>query len=331
MLKVSVIIPVYNVEKYLEKCLESLINQSLKEIEFICINDGSTDNSLEILNRYASLDNRFTIISQKNSGQGIARNKGIEVARGEYIGFVDPDDWVEENALEIVYNCAKENDADIVEFNFKKTYEDTQKVEFYHNKILSSKVFNREKIPLYLFSNEFAVWNKLYRSELLHKNNLQFSKGKHGEDHYFTIAARSHAIRVVYCKEALYNYRIRKTSITQTISNESLEMAYFMKDIKDLLIKENIYPTVQKAFKKYAAGVLKHHYMLLQQEKQLLFKSILETYLSKQEYNCFLNRVATNNSHWIENLFSIRNETILDKKYKVITIFWKKIKIRRNK
>ena len=88
-IKVSVIVPVYNVEKYLRECLESLVNQTLKEIEIICINDGSEDSSLEILNEYASKDSRFVIINQENCGQSVARNKGLDVAKGEYIGFVD--------------------------------------------------------------------------------------------------------------------------------------------------------------------------------------------------------------------------------------------------
>ena len=116
--KVSVIVPVYNVEKYLRECLESLVNQTLKEIEIICINDGSDDSSLEVLNEYASKDSRFKIISQQNQGQGIARNKGIDIANGEYLQFVDPDDWVETNMLEKLYNFANKNNSNVVRFNY---------------------------------------------------------------------------------------------------------------------------------------------------------------------------------------------------------------------
>lgn len=105
-IKVSVIVPVYNVEKYLRECLNSLVNQTLKEIEIICINDGSEDSSLEILNEYASKDSRFVIINQENSGQSVARNKGLDVAKGEYIGFVDSDDWVDLNFFENLYSEA---------------------------------------------------------------------------------------------------------------------------------------------------------------------------------------------------------------------------------
>ena len=99
MPKVSIIIPVYNVEKYLKKCLNCIVNQTLTDFEVICINDGSTDNSLEILNEYAKNDKRFIVISQENQGQGVARNRCLELVKGEYIQFIDPDDWVETNML----------------------------------------------------------------------------------------------------------------------------------------------------------------------------------------------------------------------------------------
>ena len=98
MVKISIIIPVYNVENYLRVCLNSIVNQSLSDIEIICVNDGSVDNSLDILKEYAAKDNRFVIINQENCGQGIARNKALDIAKGKYIAFVDPDDWIEDGA-----------------------------------------------------------------------------------------------------------------------------------------------------------------------------------------------------------------------------------------
>ena len=114
MNKVSIIVPVYNIEKYLAKCLDSLINQTLEDIEIICVNDGSTDNSAEILNEYAQKDCRIKIINQDNAGLSAARNTGINAANGEYIGYVDSDDWIDLNFYEKLYNAAKDTDADIV-------------------------------------------------------------------------------------------------------------------------------------------------------------------------------------------------------------------------
>ena len=127
MIKVSIVIPVYNVQKYLHECLDSLINQTLKDIEIICINDGSTDNSLNILKEYALKDSRIKVIDKENEGQGIARNLGIELAQGEFIGFVDPDDWLEPEMLEMMYNQAKVLFSQVVICDYKKYFEDDNK------------------------------------------------------------------------------------------------------------------------------------------------------------------------------------------------------------
>ncbi len=123
--KVSIIIPVYNVEKYLKECLNSVVNQTLKEIEIICVDDGSTDNSLSILEEYAKKDNRINLLKQENSGAGAARNKGLDSARGEYIYFLDSDDFLELNAIEILYNQIAKNQADICFFKFYKYNQQT--------------------------------------------------------------------------------------------------------------------------------------------------------------------------------------------------------------
>lgn len=113
MPKVSIIVPVYNVEKYLRKCIDSLVNQTLNDIEIICINDGSTDKSLKILKEYKNKDSRIILLNQENSGQSVARNRGIEIAKGEYLGFVDPDDWIDLDYYEKLYNAAIGTNADI--------------------------------------------------------------------------------------------------------------------------------------------------------------------------------------------------------------------------
>ena len=117
-IKVSVVMPVYNVQEYLSQCLDSIINQTYKNIEVICINDGSTDNSIYVLKEYAKLDDRIKIFSQENQGQGISRNKGIKYAKGEYILFVDPDDWIEITAIEKIIMAFKKTNAKVLQFDF---------------------------------------------------------------------------------------------------------------------------------------------------------------------------------------------------------------------
>lgn len=320
MTRVSVIIPVYNVEKYLEKCLGSLINQSLTDIEFICINDGSTDNSLEILDRYAAKDKRFTVISQENRGQGVARNKGLEVAKGEYIGFVDPDDWVEPNMFETLYNKAKELELDIIECNYIDEYEDNRPASNWQTRLKTNKIFNRHNNKAYLFTHPIATWNKLFRTELIRKNNIKFSNGKCGEDHCFTIPARLFAKRALHCNNYLYHYLWRNnSSVRNSIYN--FDIIYCIEKVKEFLIKEKLYCKLRNKFKKYSSSHLSENYNRIPVEKQEEFKNYIKTYLSDSEYKLFTKRLTRKHSHFMENLFSIKNDYSNGQKVKVITLF----------
>lgn len=167
MIKVSVIIAIYNVAPYLKRSLECLLNQTLKEIEIICIDDCSTDNSLEIIREYAEKDNRIKIIeSERNNGAAVARNKGLEIAEGEYLGFVDPDDEIDLNYYEELYKTAKENKVDVVKCGRKNIYPNG-KVE-----IGMVNHWIREFKTPYVFSHEWTT--AIYRREFINKNNIKF-------------------------------------------------------------------------------------------------------------------------------------------------------------
>ena len=176
MVKVSIVLPIYNVEKYLPKCLNSLINQTLKDIEIICVNDESMDNSLQILEMYAQNDDRIKIINQPNSGPGVARNNGIHVANGEYIAFCDPDDWIDENAYEYLYNTAKANKADVVEYDVAVHEEKNGKIKIKNN-LYDTNIVNIKEKPQLLFRGILASWNKLCLTKLIKENNILFSEG----------------------------------------------------------------------------------------------------------------------------------------------------------
>ena len=128
MPKISIVIAVYNAEKYLHKCLDSLVNQTLQDIEIVCVNDGSLDSSLDILNKYAQKDGRFKIISQENQGPGVARNCGVHQATGEYLMIADPDDWFELDACELAYNQITKNKNDMVFFGYQSFYEENAEI-----------------------------------------------------------------------------------------------------------------------------------------------------------------------------------------------------------
>ena len=181
MSKVSVIIPVYNVEKYLRECLNSVVNQTLKDIEIICVNDGSTDNSLAILQEYAKNDKRIVLINQENKNAGAARNTGLAHATGEYLSFLDSDDFFELNMLEEMYNSAKENSLDIVICDYDK-YNTVEKIYKAPKKTLTTDswdgiIFNYKDVPDGIFTGFLiAAWNKMFSRKFIEKNNLKFQR-----------------------------------------------------------------------------------------------------------------------------------------------------------
>lgn len=239
-IKVSVVVPVYNVERYLPVCLESLINQTLKNIEIICINDGTKDNSPAILEMYQKKDARIKIINQKNQGLSVSRNNGLQAAEGEYVAFVDSDDWIDNDFLEKLYFAAKKYDSDVAAGDFYR-----------QGKILKSKKLN---IKTELFYTDTAlkakhtmvprynyVWNKLYRRAFLLNNNLFFPQGKFYEDMYWTIRVIKESNGLVTVPDTFYHYRKVKGSIvTQKSINYQLDRFTAEKDMLDYMKANNI-------------------------------------------------------------------------------------------
>lgn len=207
-IKISIIIPVYNVAKYLSKCLESLSNQTLKDIEILCVDDHSTDNSLEILNDFASKDSRIKIINlENNQGQGFARNKALEEAKGEFIGFVDSDDYVDLNYFEELYNSAKQASVDIAVASILKHKKHYRKYNVYYAKKLKATTI-QDKIKLCGDTKQFFfyAWNKIYKTEFLRKNNIKFAQGQIYEDVIFAIKALFYSDSVISVPNTNYNY-----------------------------------------------------------------------------------------------------------------------------
>lgn len=151
MPKISVIVPVYNVAKYLERCLESILSQSFKDFEIICVNDGSTDNSLEILQQYAKKDKRIKIINQKNSGAGYSRNIGINAALGNYLSFIDADDWIDELFLEKVYHLAEVSSADIIETTKSYNYYSADNIKLFNKRNAQGFIANGTFLGVMLY------------------------------------------------------------------------------------------------------------------------------------------------------------------------------------
>lgn len=205
MIKVSVIVPFYNTYKYIEKCLNSLVNQTLKNIEIILINDGSTDDSVEIAKAFREKDSRIKIINQENKKQGAARNAGMKIAQGEYIGFVDSDDWVDLDYFEKLYNAAKKYDSDIaLATNVRIGYRKTKK----RLKITEEKLYTSlaDKFNICNHYKNECPTNKIYRKELLDNNNIVWPEGVYCEDKIFTTKSVYYANGIVSVPNINYYY-----------------------------------------------------------------------------------------------------------------------------
>lgn len=215
--KVSVIIPVYNTEEYIGETLNSIINQTLKDIEIIVINDGSTDNSLQIVNEYAKIDSRITVFTQANQGQSMARNKGFDYASGIYIYFMDSDDILELNALELCYFRIEDNNVDFVFFNANTIYESNQS-DFtmnYHHFNISDKTHDGITLINYLLdTNQFYVppYLNFIRKSYLENLKLRFHPHIIHEDQLYTTLLYINAKKILYINECLLKRRIRNAS-----------------------------------------------------------------------------------------------------------------------
>ncbi|WP_157151003.1 glycosyltransferase [Brachyspira sp. SAP_772] len=271
-IKITIIAPVYNVEPYLKECLDSLINQTLKEIEIICIDDCSTDNSYQILDEYAKKDDRIVILqNDENRGVGYTRNIGEKLAKGEYLYFIDPDDYISLNFLECMYNTAKKYNSDIVQtLNiYTNTNGKLNKYWLHIENILSAEQKNnisnyieyeseaslKKLYKKNIETTNFNLWAKLYKKEFLIKNNLFSNEAKIGAgyDTELTLRILLHAPKLSHNNKAIYYYRIRKNSIVDKykkeinrsiyiIDNMNNIIKYYNERIPDLL--NDLYPNV---------------------------------------------------------------------------------------
>ena len=215
MTKISIIVPLFNTEKYIEKCLNSLVNQTLKDIEIIIVNDGSTDSSMITVRNFASKDSRIKILNQLNQKQGTARNNGMQIATGEYIGFVDSDDWVDLDYFEKLYDAAHQYDSDIalatnVRIWGGKTKKrlNIERVEFVTNLQDKIDIGKQPKNP--------CPTNKIYRTSLLKKHNILFPEHVYCEDKLFTIQAVYYANGIVTVPGVNYYYFRNPNSTVNT-------------------------------------------------------------------------------------------------------------------
>lgn len=224
--KVSIIVPVYKVEPWLRECMDSLVNQTLKEIEIICVDDGSPDNCGKILDEYVEKDKRVKVIHQKNSGVQKARNAGLDVATGEYIAFVDPDDYLERNAYEISYNYAKKDNVDILNFKariFKDGKDNhVNKLNLSDSKVLSCEDYIKKSYKAW-------VWDNLFKYDIIQKDKIRFVPGiRPADDTCFTYMALGRAERIKSIPAKFYNFRTRPGSLSRMTPHDVFVNSYKM-------------------------------------------------------------------------------------------------------
>ena len=257
--KISVIIPVYNAEKYLQKCINSLLCQTYSNLEIICINDGSTDSSLEILETFAKNDSRIFIKSQENAGASVARNHGMKVATGDYISFVDADDWVYLNLYQSFVDAVQTSDVDIWMFNVGSYVEGVNDVAprtFFeavewknHNSDDVIHTFDDCKRP---FSRNLAVYNKIYKKSFLDACGLIFPEGLKYEDQFFILKAFLNAKSIKFTEDVFYRYRnYHETSITCNVSEKAFDIFDILDLVEEEIMRLGVYETYKYALFQY--------------------------------------------------------------------------------
>ncbi len=238
MVKVSVIVPVYNVYPYLRKCLDSLVNQTLKDMEIIVVNDGSPDDSKEIIKEYEKKYWNIKGYDKKNGGLSSARNYGLKYAKGEYIAFLDSDDYIDSNMYLDMYNKAKEQDFDVVVCDLTYIY-DTKKVRAYSN--LKNDIMDKNSIKKIMPTIYPAAWNKIYKHEMLRNSKVLFKEGVWYEDVEFLYRLFPYIGSIGVIPESYYNYVQRSGAITSTYDERLFNYISNFNGIVDYYKENNFY------------------------------------------------------------------------------------------
>lgn len=305
--KISIVLPVYNVANYLRKCLDSLVNQTFKDFEVICVNDGSTDMSLSILEGYSLTDSRFKIINQENQGLSGARNTGIQHVRGDYILFVDSDDWIEETALEQLYEHVEGFNSDITMFKFKYYYEDSSEfdegpftnLEVIDPSFLKGNFCYMDVLDI-IFKISHAAANKLYKTSFLKDLDAQFMYGSYYEDLEFFYKVFLKAKKVSVLPEYLYFYRIRDKSISTSGDEGSFGMFNVLETTKGYLADADIYSQVKNEWLMFIIVNLKYVYLRLKDNLKDQFIQEMKDKFDDYELN---DAVIDENWHYEDRAF----------------------------
>ncbi|MBR5503474.1 MAG: glycosyltransferase family 2 protein [Methanobrevibacter sp.] len=292
--KLSMILAAYNEEKFIDKAICSLVNQSLKEMEIIIVNDGSTDKTLEIIEKYAKDDNRIKVIDQSNIGLGASRNKAMEIAQGEYVGFLDGDDWFRLDALETSYNEAKSKDTDMTMFQMINYDEETGRI--YENdwfnlnnldESFDDTVFSPERTKDFLFDLSVSSCQKIYKNSFLKSINASFPEGIYFEDMPFFFYVYLKAKRISIIRHHFYYRRKHNASITHVVDGNYLDTVEAGCELMRRFIDNGFYEDYKFDLIAYKINGPRMALMdITEDSKEPLFNLIKEDYekIKKTEY-----------------------------------------------
>lgn len=282
---ISIIVPVYKVENYLEKCIKSILSQTYTNLEIILVDDGSTDACPQICDQYAQIDCRIKVIHKENGGLSDARNAGLEAAKGEYIAFVDSDDYIASTMYEHLYHILKQNQGDIAICRFLKVEDGSkeekleckEQIETYSNVEALAKFYTEDRVQM------VVVWNKLYKREIF--RGLRYKKGKQHEDEFIIHRLLDRADKIVFSNQELYFYLQRSSSIMgQGFSNTNLDKIEAFRERKEYFREKGYQALYEKAASGYIAIIL-YDYALLKRfnpEKKEQLRELKKNF--SQEY-----------------------------------------------
>ena len=310
MIKISIIIPVYNTESYLNKCLDSVVKQDIEDFEIICVNDGSTDGSMEILKKYERLDTRIKIISQENQGVSLARNKALGISNGEYVMFVDSDDWLEENCLSLIYDAIKKADSDVMEFRNDCYFGNIRKA----GNFTELKEYQTNKDSFGIVPSLYLIWNKIYKRDFINLNNIKFPENiTNAEDGVFNLECLYANPRFSVDYTLGYHYRqLRDGSVTKNIKSIDDEIRTFFYSFNSKKFKETSINNKIITIEKYLRGIL-HWYNIIaassdKKEEKIQYKKLYRFYKFLNENIAKKNLNQCPNYHKLSNIIKSRQK-----------------------
>lgn len=316
--KISVIIPVYNTEPYIKQCLDSVLGQTVKELEIICIDNGSTDNSYVILKEYEDMHSNITVLQHSDGHQGAARNAGLKIARGEYIGFVDSDDFIAEEMFEEMYNNACLNDIDIVICNINLFFQkNNTMLQFLPSEWFAKKVFKVSQNRI--FFRNLTICNKLFKRSFLEENKIAFPEEFYHEDQVFVVKAYTLANKIVALQQPFYFYRKQRDgSVSQHKGKNTFDIFQIMKLLDDYFKEKKLHNDFGQILSEIRISryiqlfhTVEHKYkkeFFMKSQRELLEIDVpLQPIISsRSEYKDF--KLIRNNTFWVcMFIFFLRN------------------------